>query len=168
MNNALLTRLRDAWGALAPGERRLALAGAVLLAVLVLYLALWLPIKQDLARLRAGVPEQQAQLARMRSQAAMIQPLRGRTGAAPAPGMLLPAVEQSATARGVKGFLTRMEADGANAVQIQAEAAPFNSLIAWLAELQENQALVVDNATLDAHSGPGLVHGRIRLRLESP
>jgi general secretion pathway protein M len=168
MNNALLIRLRETWGGLSGRERRLATAGAALLALVLLYLLLWLPLQQELGRLRAGNPEAQEQLARMRTQASMIQPLRGRQRAAPAPGTVVSVVESTATARGLRKQISKIEADGGNGVQISADGIPFNSLIAWLADLREGNALVVDNASFDAHTASGTVNARLRLRVENP
>ena len=56
MKTEFLNPLRDAWSKLAPGERRLALAGAVVLGVVLLYVLLWQPVQKELARLRVSVP----------------------------------------------------------------------------------------------------------------
>ena len=168
MNNALIIRIRELWGTLAARERRLVVMGAVLLSLTVLYLLLWLPLQQELSRLRAGVPEGQAQLARMRQQAATIQPFRGRSAAIPAPGTLIPIVEQSATGRGLRKQITKLEADGSNSVQVTAEAVSFNSLMAWLADLRESHSLVTDNLSVDAHTTPGTVNAKVRLRVSNP
>lgn len=166
--NALLARARERWNGLSPQERQWVLGGGVLLALLILYLLLWLPLQKDLNRLRASVPESQAQLQRMIAQSATIQPLRGQRATPPSPGTLVSLIDQSASQRGLRALLTRLEADGTNGVQIQAEAAAFNSLIAWLAELQESHALVIDSATFDAHTAAGTVNARIRLHIGSP
>jgi general secretion pathway protein M len=168
IDNALLNRARDAWRTLAPRERQFAIIGAAVLGAVLLYLLVWLPIGQDVARLRVAVPETQAQLGKMRNQSAMIQPLRGRAASVPAPGTLVSVVDQSATGRGLRKQISRLEAEGSNGVQINAEAVSFNALIAWLAELREANALVVDNLSLDAGSAPGMVSAKIRLRVETP
>lgn len=169
MNAAvLMNRLRDAWGGLAPNERRLALIGAGVLASLLLYLILWLPLQKDLARLRTAVPEERAQLARMRNQAATIKPLRGLARGATAGGVPLTIVEQSANARGLRSAITRLEADGSTGVLLAVDGVAFNALIAWVADLQTGHALFVDNATIEAQSKPGIVNARLKLRAETP
>ena len=167
-NNALLQRLRDIWGQLAPRERRLVAAGGAGLALVLTYLMLLVPLKQELARLRNSVPEAQLQLAQMRAQAALIQPLRGRAASLPAPGTLVSVIDQSATGHSLRKQLSRLEADGSNGVQITADAVSFNSLITWLTELREGHGVLVDNLSLDAHSVPGTVNARLRLRVENP
>lgn len=168
MNSPALQRARDAWATLGARERRLVLTGAVIVTLALLWLLLWLPLNHELRKLRTAVPEAQAQLAVMRAQAAALQPLRGRTATPPAPGTLVSLIDQSATGRGLRKQLSRLEADGANSVQIGTEAMPFNNLIAWLAELREGHGLVIDNLTLDAHSVAGTVNARFRLRIDNP
>lgn len=168
MMNEFQDRVRAAWNGLEPGERRLATIAAVLLGILLLYMLLWRPVQKDLARLRVSVPEERVQLQRMRAQAASIKPLRARSGTAPAQGMLLSVVDQSATTHGIRGFITRLDTEGTNSLQLVAEAMPFNTFIAWLAELQDRHSLVVENASIDAHSASGTVNIKMKLRVEAP
>ena len=168
MSNAVVQQLRNAWGMLEPRERRLAMIGGAVLALILIYLMLLVPLNQQLTRLRNSVPEAQLQLAQMRAQAATVQPLRGRTASPPAPGTLVSVIDQSATGHGLRKQLSRLEADGSNSAQITADAVSFNSLITWLSELREAHAIVVDNLTLDAHSVAGTVNARLRLRVENP
>ena len=163
-----LNPLRDQWNKLAPGERHLAMAGSVVLGVVLLYVLMWLPVQKELARLRVNVPEERAQLQSMRAQAAAIKPLRARSGTAPAAGTLLAVVEQSATARGLRGSITRMEADGSTGVQLTLDAVSFNSLLSWLSDLQDSHTLLVDSASMDAHTAPGTVNAKLKLRIETP
>jgi len=168
MRTEFLNPLREQWGKLAPGERRLVMIGGSVVGVMLLYVMLWLPVQKELARLRVSVPEERTQLQRMRTQATSIQPLRARSGAKPAPGTLLSVIEQSATARGLRGFITRMEADGSNGAQLTLDAVPFNSLLSWLADLQDSHFMLVDSASLDAHTAPGTVNAKLKLRIENP
>lgn len=168
MNHPLLNRLRDAWSALSARERSLALYGAAALGLVVLWLLVLLPLGKEADRLRAATPEAQAQLARMRTQAAAIQPLRGRTRTAPAPGTAVAVIDQSATSLGIRKQISRLEADGARGVQIAAEAVSFNSLIAWLNDLRDAYGFQVDSAQIDAHSVAGTVNARLHLRVENP
>ena len=168
MSNALIQQLRDIWGQLAPRERRLAVAGTAVIALVLVYLMLLVPLKHELTQLRNSVPEAQLQLAQMRAQAALVQPLRGRAATAPAPGTLVSVIDQSATGHGLRKQMTRLEADGNNGVQVVADAVSFNGLIAWLAELRDGHAVVVDTLNLEAHTTPGAVNAKLRLRVENP
>ena len=167
MKTEFLNPLRDAWGKLSPSERRLAMIGGTVVGATLLYVLMWLPVQKELARLRVSVPEERVQLQRMRLQAASIRPLRARSGAKPAPGTLLSVIEQSASARGMRGFVTRMEADGGNGVQLTLDAVPFNSLLSWLSDLQDSHSLLVESTSMDAHTAPGTVNAKLKLRIES-
>ena len=168
MNIGFLNPLRDQWNKLAPRERRLAMAGGIVVGLTLLYMLFWLPVQKELTRLRVSVPEERAQLQRMRLQAASIKPLRARSGAKPAAGTLLPVVEQSASARGLRGFITHMEASGGNGVQLTLDAVPFNSLLSWLADLQDSHSLLVESTSMDAHTAPGTVNAKLKLVIQSP
>ena len=168
MKTEFLNPLRDQWNKLATSERRLMMIGGVVVSVTLLYMMMWLPVQKELTRLRVSVPEERAQLQRMRVQAASIQPLRARSGTRPAAGTLVSVIEQSATTRGMRGFVTRMETDGGNGVQLTLDAVPFNSLLSWLADLQDSHSLLVESTSLDAHTAPGTVNAKLKLRIESP
>ncbi len=168
MKTEFLNPLRDIWNKLAPGERRLAMAGGVVLGATLLYMLLWQPVQKELTHLRTSVPEERIQLLRMRAQAASIKPLRARSGSPPAAGTLLSVIEQSATTRGLRVFVTRMEADGGSGAQLALDAVPFNSLLSWLADLQDSHSLLVETVSMDAHTTPGTVNAKLKLRIETP
>ena len=81
--------------------------------------------------------------------------------------MLLSVVDQSASTHGLRSFITRLEADGGAGLQLVAEAMPFNSFITWLAVLQDSYALVVENASMDAHTASGTVNIKMKLRTDT-
>lgn len=162
-----LTRLEPVlalWRGLQPRERLLVGgAGAFLLVVLVYTLA-WSPLQKNLQQLRAAVPKEHEQLVWMRAQAAQTQRLRSASPAAKASGGLLSFIEQSAQAYGVKAGLKRVEPDGANGARVALDAVPFNSLVGWLANLQKQGAVRVENATVEPLPSSGLVNARLVLR----
>lgn len=168
MNTEFLNPLRDQWNRLAPRERQLAAAGGIVVGITLLYMLIWLPVQKELARLRVSVPQERTQLQRMREQATFIKPLRARSAAKPAAGTLLSVVEQTLSARNMRGFISRMEASGSNGVQISLDAVPFNSLLSWLADLQDSHSLLVESATVDAHTTPGTVNAKLKLIIENP
>lgn len=167
MNTEFLNPLRDQWIKLAPRERRLAATGGIVAGIMLLYMLFWLPVQKDLARLRVSVPQERAQLQRMREQATFIKPLRARSAAKPAAGTLLSVVEQTSSARGMRGFISRMEASGSNGVLLTLDAVPFNSLVSWLADLQDSHSLLVESTTVDAHTAPGTVNAKLKLIIEN-
>lgn len=168
MTIAALERVTDAWRSLASRERAVLIGGGIALALLLVYGALWLPMRRDIDRLQKQVPLERTQIANMRLQAAQTQQLRGRASTALTTGTLTTAVEQSVAAQGLKPHLTRLEADGANAVRVAFDAVPFNTLVSWLATLQRDRGVRVDDAAMQRHTTPGTVNARLLLRAPAP
>ena len=151
------------WRALQPRERYVVSAAAVGL-VLLLGIGFWLPMQRDINRLRAAVPQTHAQLGQMRLQAAQITQLRASGVTAAAGGNILAKLEQSATARGLKQNITRMEPDGNNNARVTLDGVNFDAMAEWLAELQTQSGLRVEKATVESRPDAGTVNARLVMR----
>jgi general secretion pathway protein M len=168
MTLAGLESARVAWRRLAPRERRLIAAGAALVAAVATYLLVLGPFTRSLAKLRLEVPQARAQLATMREQANLVEHLR-RGSSARAPATKLPALaEQTAETHGLRGMITRIETEGTNGLRVALEGAPFNPMVAWLAELQQRSGLRVETAAIESHDTAGAVTARLLLRAQAP
>lgn len=160
--------MRERWERLAARERRVVGVLAGVMSLAFLYLFIWSPMQRSLTRLRVDVPNEQVQLQRMREQAAQVAQIRRETRAPQASGSLMPSIEQSAVAHGLRAAFTRLEPEGPNGVRIQVDGAPFNALIGWLADVQKQYALRTDQATFETHAVPGTVNARLTLRAATP
>lgn len=160
--------IRQRWQRLAPRERRVVGALAGVLSFVLLYLLIWSPMQRSLTRLRIDVPNEQAQLQRMRDQAAQVAQIRREAPVPQAAGSLIPNIEQSAATHGLRATFTRLEPEGSNGVRIQVDGAPFNTLIGWLADVQKQYALRTDQATFETHAVSGTVNARLTLRAATP
>jgi general secretion pathway protein M len=163
--NELRERLRAWWAGLAEREQRILGAGGAVLALVLVYLAVWEP----LARART---EREAALAQARALAVLIETLaaeaqRGRpAGAAPVAGLnqsLLSVVDQSRKASAITKPPSRLQPDGDATVRVWLEDVPFDALVRWLNELQTRYGVRVDNADIERESSPGLVNARLTL-----
>ncbi|HEY8553651.1 MAG TPA: type II secretion system protein M [Burkholderiales bacterium] len=164
---AIYAGLLEYWRGLAPRERTaLALGGAVA-AILLFYGLVWEPFQRDLARLRETVPQEYQQLQWMRAQLERVQQLRASAGRTVPGGGLLSFVEQSAQAYNIRANVRRMEPQGANGVNLAIDGVPFNNLLEWLANLQKQGGVRIENASLEATGTPGLVNARVLLRAPS-
>jgi len=161
-------RLREIWIGLNASERRLLAMGGALLVIVLLFVMLWLPLEKDLARLRVSVPQDRTQLEHMRALADAVRPMRAKLRTRSAGATPLSAVDAMLTAQNLRSAVTHLEADGGNGVRLTLEGVPFNTLVSLLTELQDTQQLVVDSATLDAQTKPGLVNANLRLRSDAP
>ncbi len=163
MNLAWTEPARARWNALGARERRVASVLAGFLGAALFYLLVWSPVESGLARARVRLASVQAQLARVQEQAAAVASVR----AAPRvtlPANLVAALGQAADRHGLREQLKRVDAEGASAVRVQVEDASFQSLVAWLVELQQQLGLRAESATLERHANPGNVNARLLLR----
>ncbi len=157
-------QVRTRWRSLQPRERLVLGAGLPLVTLMLIYGLLWVPLQRDLSRLRVSVPQARAQLEHMRSQAQEVARLRAETREAPDSGSLLTLLERSAQERGLRQYITRMEPEGQGGVRVWLDAVGFNTLIAWLAELQRQSRVHTENASISGRTEPGMVDARLLLR----
>ena len=165
MNFAWAEPARARWNALGARERRVASALAGFLGAALFYLLVWSPIESGLAKARVRLASAQAQLARVQEQSAQVASVR----AAPRvtqPANLAAALGQAAERQGLREQLKRVDAEGANAVRVQIEGAPFAALMSWLVELQQQFGLRAESATFERGANPGTVNGRLLLRAQ--
>ena len=81
---------------------------------------------------------------------------------------LLTQLDRSAQQRGLRQYITRMEPEGKDAVRVALDRVSFNTLIAWLADVQHQSGVRSDTATITAHTDAGIVSARLLLRATSP
>ena len=165
MNFAWAEPARARWNALGARERRVASVLAGFLGAALFYLLVWSPVESGLAKARSRLASVQTQLARVQQQAARVASVRA------APRVTLPsnpaaAAAQAAERQSLRDQLKRVETEGANAVRVQIEDAPFVALLAWLIELQQQTGMRAESATLERGANPGTVNGRLLLRAQ--
>jgi general secretion pathway protein M len=146
-----------------PRERRLVMAAAALLLVLLLYVGLWEPLVNNVDRLRSSTAQQQSVLSWMQQAAQEVKQLRGGgTVARPATGQsLLSLVDSSAKAGRLGTALKRVQPDGEQRVRVWLEAASFDDLVRWLTTLQQRQGVHVVSSVFEAKDEVGRVDARI-------
>lgn len=155
----------ERWHALAPRERQLLRTGAIVLGLVLGYLAIWAPWQRQLSQLRLNAPQDRAKLETMRQQAQQIATLRAQGASSGARGgNLLAAIEQTAQLYGLRGSLARIEPDGPTGARLNLQNANFNAVLVWLNELQNRQGVRVESADFEGQPAPGMVNGRIVLR----
>lgn len=156
--------LQQRWAALQQREKRILAGGGLFLLGFAFYAGLWVPMQSGLDRLRASVPAKTQELARLQMQATEIRRLKGRGPTKPS-GSSLSTVERLATSRGLRQQISKLEPDGQHGLRLTVEQVDFNRLLRFLAELQKQQGLRVENATFDGDpDSPGIVTARLILR----
>lgn len=145
-----------------PQEQRVVLALAVVVAVSLLWLVIWKPISDWRETSDNRYRNAQAQLDWMKANEARGRAV-ARAGASAGGGRsLLPIITRSAQAQGIQVNRLQPESNGVVSVSIQNQ--PFNDLLRWLHQLQENNGVAVLRLAVDAQDRPGIVSAQIRLQ----
>lgn len=126
-----LSPLGQRWQQLPPRDRLALLGLGAFMAVVLIYLALWLPLQRDLQQSRAWYSQQREMHAYVLAHADQARQLAGQQqiDAEALHGL----VTRSAQERGLS--IERVDSD-ATGVQVNLAPAPFANLLAWLQQLQ--------------------------------
>ncbi len=62
---------------------------------------------------------------------------------------------------GLADSLRGTQPSGAAGVRVQLESAPFDTLVAWLATLEQRYGLAIESITVDRTARPGLVNASV-------
>ncbi len=149
------------WQAKSGRERQIILAVAAVIAVAILWLALWLPLQRDLLRARIAAVADHRLVASAQRMADEIASL-ARTAPPPAPTDLQGALERMLTQRGLRTAVTQLDWQDGRARLVMASVS-FDSLITTLEALQRQTGLRIVEATLTALVQPGSVRAELVL-----
>lgn len=160
--------LRERWDALAPRERSVLAAGAVVLLAVLAYVLVWEPLAQSRDALRTQVQAGEADLAWMRAAAPQV---RERAASAPAPvsndgRSLLARADASAREAGLGNALLRVEPVSDGQVRVYFQQAGFDPLMRWVEALSAQGSLRVGEFSARRAEGVGVVDAN--LSLEEP
>jgi general secretion pathway protein M len=148
--------------ALSERERRL-VAASGLIALLVLLYAL-VALDRDVALAQKRLARKQQDLAWMQS----IEPQLAAAGPASAAPTsqrsFIVIIDESAREVGLGTALTSSEPSPGGGLRVRLDKAPFDTLVGWLARLEQQNRVRVDSATIDGAGAPGLVNAAIVLR----
>jgi len=159
--------MREWFEGLESRERLLVVAGSALLAVFLVIVLVWLPVRSGYNNLKASVAEQRDTAAWMQRSAQQLAGLKGSSGAEAA-GLggrsLLAVTDSTARAGGLGAELKRVEPEGRDSVRVWLDGASFDVLVKWLATLNSTHGIRVDNATLERTESAGRVNARLTLQ----
>ena len=154
-----MNKLNAWYGNLQPREQRMVLFGGIAVAFLVLVMGILLPLHSAVANARERNATKREDLAWMQVNAPEIRAagsaLPADTGEAP-----VVLVDRLGREAGLSSALRGTQPNGAG-VRVQLEGAPFDTMIAWLANLDEQHGLAVESITVDRTPTPGLVNASI-------
>ncbi len=150
----------SAWYAgLQPREQRMVAVGGVGVAVLILLFGILMPLQSAVSSAVKRNDTKREDLAWMRVNAPEIRASGGQLPAdtGEAPVVLVDRVGREA---GLGSALRGTQPNGTG-VRVQLEAAPFDTLVSWLATLDERYGLAIESITVDRTAQPGTVNASI-------
>lgn len=161
----MIETLMQRWQLLAARERRLVLAGAVLLAIVAVWLSLFEPAWQGRKALQAELPTLRAQLARVDDLAGEAQRLSAVPAASDPPQAVKAQLEQSIDSAGLRASLAQLSVNG-SLFDLRFSAVAHAAWLAWLDTATREMRLRVADVAVSREAEHGLVS--VRLALESP
>lgn len=154
-----MNTLRTWYASLEARERRVVGIGAIALGLLLLVGGILLPLDSAVSSAVKTREMRREDLAWMRINAPEVQAGAGAvtTDTGEAPVVMVDRVGREA---GLGSALRGTQPSGAG-VRVQLEAAPFDTLVAWLANLDEHYGLSIDSISVDRAARPGVVNANI-------
>ena len=151
---------------LQPRERQLVLGASALVIITLLYLLIWEPVHKGVEEQAQKYQSQLDILQWMQSAAVEVRTLKAsgaakRTGNSSQPVSLL--VEKSATAAGLKPYLTKLESTSDKGARVTLDAVSFDQLLLWLGTVQTQYGITVSSANIDRDDKPGAINARMTL-----
>ena len=162
-----MNKLRMWYAGLQAREQRFVAMGGLGLGVLLLFGALLLPLQSAVSAAAKRTAVKREDLKWMRVNASEIRAgsdqLPADTGEAP---MVL--VDRVGREAGLGSALRGTGPSGTAGVRVQLEAAPFDTLITWLATLESRHGLTIESITVDRAAKPGVVNASVTFAQPRP
>ncbi len=157
--NELAAKLKVWYSGLQEREQRVVAIGAVALGLVILVGGILLPLRSAVSAAQRRAETRREDLAWIRVNAPEIQSgaatLFKDTGEAP-----VVVVDRVSREAGLGSALKGTQPSG-NGVRVQLEAAPFDTLITWLATLDQRYGFAIDSITVDRAARPGVVNANV-------
>jgi general secretion pathway protein M len=154
-----MNKLRAWYAGLQPREQRMVAVGGVGVAVLILLFGILMPLQSAVSSAARSNETKREDLAWMRINSPEIRASGGQLPAdtGEAPVVLVDRVGREA---GLGSALRGTQPNGTG-VRVQLEAASFDTLVSWLATLDERYGLAIESITVDRTAQPGTVNASI-------
>jgi general secretion pathway protein M len=155
----MMNKLVAWYEALQTREQRMVTYGGIALALIILFGGILLPLQSAVSGATSRNETKRQDLVWMRANAAEIR----------ASGNNLPAdsgeppvvvVDRVGRAAGLTDSLRGTQPNG-NGVRVQLESAPFDTVVSWVATLDQRYGLSIESISVDRTVKPGLVNASI-------
>jgi general secretion pathway protein M len=149
-----------------PRDQQVA-AGLAVVGILIVICGIFIPLDLSVARAAARVQHKESDLAWMRSVAPQLAAAGAAVTAPTSQRSLIVVIDSSARESGLGAALSSSEPGGPGALRVRLDRAPFDTLVAWLAKLSQQNGIRVEDGNIDAAGPPGLVNAGLLLRTAS-
>jgi general secretion pathway protein M len=156
-----MNKLRAWYAGLQAREQRMVAFGAIALAIIILFGGI-LTLQSAVSDAKSRNEAKRADLAWMRANVAEVRAAGNDIIPADSADPPVVVVDKVGRAAGLTDSLRGTQPDG-NGVRVQLESAPFDTVITWLATLDQRYGLGVDSITVDRTVKPGLINASITL-----
>lgn len=156
--------MKEWFNSLDPRERKILIAGAVLLVLASLYFLGWEPYVKKIEQLKKTTAENQQTLTWMKQTAVQVKQLnRSDSLAKKVPGnqSLLGLIDQTAKSNQLGSAIKRVQPDGKDKALVRMENAKFSDVLRWMEGLLRNQGVGVVSSVMEKKDEPGMVDVRI-------
>ena len=143
-------------------EQRVITLIVCVMAILLLWAYVWKPVAdwRDEAQNRQNVAQQTLDWLNANRQAVQAS-ARTRNAQNQGARALIPIINRTAKAHDLA--LNSLTPDSNGVVGVMLRAQSFNEILAWIAQLEENNGVYVQRASFDEQGAPGYVNAQIRL-----
>ena len=159
--------MKDWFNSLAPRERTMVSVAAVVILLVLGYVAAWSPLSSRVASLEKSVEERQAVKLWMEQAAVEANQLRGAAGGSGGGDehrSLLSVVDQTAKQSQLASAVNRIEPEGQELVRVSLERASFDDMVLWLGSLQRTFGVRVADISIERQAETGRVNARLSLK----
>ncbi len=157
--------LRAWYEGLMPRERRLVVAGSVVLLLLILYLAVVSPISAAHAQLMRDVHAKRQLLAYINNAAPRLEAQSsGATGHLPPGQSVFAALSSAIQSSPISSAVQRLEQTGDGGVRLSLSGVRFDDLARWLSSIQNQDGIVATRANIEQAANPGAVNATLTLK----
>ncbi len=160
-----MSGLRGYWDGLSPRDQRVLAIGIVFVVLVILWLAVWEPLRSARDHARVRLAASTKDLSMMRELAPQLQAMTARASTAAVDGRsLLVLVDATARASEVADGLLRVEPVAGEQVRVYFESVGFDALMTWLTELDSRHGARVQELSINRAAGVGRVDARVFLQ----
>lgn len=149
------------WQQLNIREQRLVAAMSMVIFIFLFYSFIWQPLNENIAKNTKKLARQQSLLTWVSSETQRYNLAKGSGGSTQNKGSISSIVNRTAGANGIS--ITRMQPQGEN-LQVWIDNIAFDQLLQWLAQLANNEDIIVGAIDLSQSEQPGQVRVK-RLQL---